>query len=113
MAKQRVHPIFTDTKFNSIRVVYLNLYHNFVLTAMKMYQYLKNLGTDSDRNHHYLLGRLSPKVRGHNRLLIGLFLAVIDKTLLFTWYSIRNRMASSLAKENNAYCRATDTELVW
>jgi hypothetical protein len=50
-----------DTKFNSIRVVYLNLYHNFVVTAMKMHQYLKNWGTDIDRNHHYLLGRLSPE----------------------------------------------------
>ncbi|KAF9520604.1 hypothetical protein BS47DRAFT_1287048 [Hydnum rufescens UP504] len=61
---------------------------------MKMHQYLKNWGTDIDQNHHYLL-------------------AVINKTLHFTWYSIRNRVTSPLGKENDAYCRVSDVELTW
>lgn len=39
----QMQPMYLDTRHNSSTVVLLNLYSNFVTTAMKMYQYMKSL----------------------------------------------------------------------
>jgi hypothetical protein len=56
MVKQRSHPIFTDMNFNSMKVAHLNVFHNYVLTAMKMHYYIKTWGVDVDKHHRLIWG---------------------------------------------------------
>lgn len=46
--KMVMHPMYLDTKHNSLTVVLSNLYANFITTAMKMYRYMRAL---RGRNH--------------------------------------------------------------
>lgn len=41
LAKAKAHVIFSDLDISSEHVVYLNVYQNFLLAAMKMREYLR------------------------------------------------------------------------
>lgn len=56
MAKGRSHSIYTDTSFNSLAVVYSNIYQNFLILAMKMANYIKVWGMDPDKHRDFVLG---------------------------------------------------------
>lgn len=56
MVKQRSHPIFTDVNFNSMRVAHLNVFHNYILTAMKMHHYIKAWGVNVNKHHRFIWG---------------------------------------------------------
>ncbi|KAG9006699.1 hypothetical protein FRB93_008431 [Tulasnella sp. JGI-2019a] len=43
-AKMRNHVIFNDTNLNGRKIVYVNVFQNFLFTAMKMHGYLKSWG---------------------------------------------------------------------
>ncbi|KAG8870325.1 hypothetical protein FRB97_009861 [Tulasnella sp. 331] len=44
VAKMRNHAIFHDTNLNGRKIVYVNVFQNFLFTAMKMHGYLKSWG---------------------------------------------------------------------
>jgi hypothetical protein len=50
LAKSKRHDIYCDTEFNTSTTVYLNIYQNFVLSAMKMHRYLRCWGIDVSKN---------------------------------------------------------------
>jgi len=56
MATAVNHAVLVDTDFNSARTVQLNLYQNFLLTAMKMHDYLKDLRIDPRFGHRFISG---------------------------------------------------------
>jgi len=41
LAQARCHVIYTDSNLNRTSVIYLNIYQNFILVAMKMHCYLR------------------------------------------------------------------------
>ncbi|CAG8685578.1 6886_t:CDS:10, partial [Acaulospora colombiana] len=55
LCRLRTHIIFTDTTFNSPVVVKQNIYEAFLLTAMKMAQYLKEWGLDVEKRYDFVL----------------------------------------------------------
>jgi hypothetical protein len=48
--------MYTDPIFNSLPVVYSNLYQNFLILAMKMLNYTKAWGVDPDKHRDFILG---------------------------------------------------------
>lgn len=56
LARMKSHPIFSDTDLNTIDVVYLNIYQNFLLCAYKMHNYLRDWGLSRKMNAAFLRG---------------------------------------------------------
>ena len=60
MSKAKSHIIFCDTSLSSQRCVYLNIYENFLLVAMKMQRYLRAWGPKRvQRNQKFIYSELS------------------------------------------------------
>ena len=55
MAKAKSHAIFSDRDLNTEYVVYLNVYQNALLTALKMHEYLRTWS--GRRNNTFLRGK--------------------------------------------------------
>jgi telomerase reverse transcriptase len=49
-AKARSHVIYTDTDLNGSHTVHVNVYQNFIVSAMKMHHYLMAWGIDVGKN---------------------------------------------------------------
>jgi telomerase reverse transcriptase len=56
-AKAKCHAIFSDGDLNSRHIVYLNVYQNLMLTALKMHEYLRDWGIGSWINYSFLRGK--------------------------------------------------------
>ncbi|KJA26222.1 hypothetical protein HYPSUDRAFT_36483 [Hypholoma sublateritium FD-334 SS-4] len=56
LAKAKSHLIFSDIDLNTERVVYLNIYQNLLMIAIKMHEYLRNWGVGGKRNISFLRG---------------------------------------------------------
>lgn len=57
MAKAKSHAIFSDRELNTEYVVYLNIYQNSLMTAMKMHEYLRTWCVNKRRNNAFLRGK--------------------------------------------------------
>lgn len=57
--KLRSHILYNDFDLNTDEGVYLNIYQNFVLTAMKMHQYIRNWGISPSKSPKYIKGMFS------------------------------------------------------
>jgi hypothetical protein len=57
-AKARSHVIYTDTDLNGSHTVHVNVYQNFIVSAMKMHHYLMAWGIDVGKNTKLLRGEL-------------------------------------------------------
>lgn len=53
-ARARSHLIYCDAALNTEHVVYVNIYQNFVLCAMKMHSYLREYGVPMRANSKFL-----------------------------------------------------------
>lgn len=54
----RSHILFTDSSLNSPFTVHLNIYENFLITAMKAVQYVMEWGVDVNKAQALLKGTL-------------------------------------------------------
>jgi hypothetical protein len=59
LARAKSHPIYSDIELSTEVVVYLNIYQNFLLCAMKMHGYIKDWGLKANKNVGFLRGKLS------------------------------------------------------
>ncbi|KAH9481585.1 Telomerase reverse transcriptase [Psilocybe cubensis] len=68
--KRKSHAIFSDRELNSKHIVYLNIYQNLLLTALKMDAYISALGEGGKKNTAFLR-------------------SVIQKTIVYKYTSVR------------------------
>lgn len=61
MSKAKSHIIFCDTSLSSRRSVYLNIYQNFLLVAMKTQRYLRSWGKKRVRRNTTFIYREQPQ----------------------------------------------------
>lgn len=52
--KLRSHIIYSDSGLNTEQTIYLNVYQNFVLTAMKMHRYIRTWGINTSKNSMFI-----------------------------------------------------------
>lgn len=57
MAKAKSHAIFSDGDLNTEYVVYLNIYQNSLMMALKMHEYLRTWSANRRRNNTFLRGK--------------------------------------------------------
>ena len=55
LAKSKSHIIYNDAELNSKDAVYLNLYQNYTVLAMKMHYYLREWGLDVPKSHAFVM----------------------------------------------------------
>ncbi|CAA7267063.1 unnamed protein product [Cyclocybe aegerita] len=72
LAKAKSHAIFSDSDLNTEHVVYLNLYQNLLMTAVKMHEYIRDWSANRRRNNTFLQN-------------------VIRKTILYNYTSLRTQ----------------------
>jgi len=94
MARQNSHFIYTDTAFNSEHVVYINIYQNFVLTAMKTHNYIKSWGLNVSRHHKFLISTIRTAIRS-------------------IFVTIRSKTRGKLAADNKAACSLRKSSVNW
>lgn len=68
--KSRSHIIYNDFDLNTEQTVYLNIYQNFVLTAMKMHQYVRSGGINHDKNPKFVKGT---SLDGKSNIVVNFF----------------------------------------
>lgn len=59
LAKSKSHIIYNDAGLNSTHAVYLNIYQNFTVLAMKMHSYLREWRLNVAKSHAFVLGMSS------------------------------------------------------
>lgn len=57
--KFRSHILYCDSILNSEHTVYLNIYQNFVLAAMKMHQYIRHWGINTNKSSKFIQSKSS------------------------------------------------------
>lgn len=65
LAKSKSHIIYNDVELNSKDAVYLNLYQNYAVLAMKMHYYLREWGLDLSKSHAFVMSRSLQLLHGH------------------------------------------------
>jgi hypothetical protein len=63
LVNTRSQIIFSDRHLNSWNVVHLNIYQNFLMTAVKMHEYLKGWGTGRWIQYSFLRGKFWETIR--------------------------------------------------
>ncbi|THH09180.1 hypothetical protein EW146_g8757 [Bondarzewia mesenterica] len=94
LAKAKSHIIYCDTDLNSERVVYFNVYQNFLLVAMKMHHYLKCWGTNIGKNTKFI----------HS---------TIQQVIRYTYATVRNKASNKVAIANQGRSMIQKSSLMW
>ncbi|KAL1918651.1 uncharacterized protein VTP21DRAFT_2673 [Calcarisporiella thermophila] len=89
--KPKFHPIYIDTELNSITVVLLNIYQNYILCAMKFHHHAKSLPMQNER------------------FLIEATFNIIR----FGYVLIRSRQSSQIARQCGCKCEVTEAQVLW
>ncbi|RDB25955.1 Telomerase reverse transcriptase [Hypsizygus marmoreus] len=95
LARAKSHPIYSDPSLNTEHVVYLNIYQNFLLCAMKMHGYLRDWGIGAHKNAAFI----------HN---------TVHKMVTISYTSIRNKTSRKLhTKSNDTSFRIQKPAVTW
>src|SRR5258708_37298441 len=111
MCRQAIHPVFTDISFNSLRVVQLNIFESFCLTAAKMHHYLKQWGCDVSRHYTFILCS-SIGLTNHPIRLTSVT-DTITRSIKISWVAHRARLRSHIGRLNNAKCGVGQNAWTW
>ena len=87
MAKAKSHPIFADRELNTEYVVYLNIYQNSLMTAMKMHEYLRTWCVKSRRNNIFLRGKCDISIHSDSTQISGP--DAIRRAVMYNYTSVR------------------------
>jgi hypothetical protein len=87
MAKAKSHPIFADRELNTEYVVYLNIYQNSLMTAMKMHEYLRTWCVNKRRNNIFLRGKCD--ISSHSNPIQSSGLDAIRRAVMYNYTSVR------------------------
>lgn len=71
LAKAKSHIIYSDTDLNTEHVVYLNIYQNFLLSALKMHGYIREWGLTATKNTAFIRSKYSLYYNIFKRLIYG------------------------------------------
>jgi hypothetical protein len=112
LAKARSHILFCDVDINPDHVAYLNIYQNFVLSAMKMHGYIRTWRINVHKSIKF--------IRSASDYISCLLMSVL-KTLLdtirdminYTYSSIQSKSRGPLAKRNGARCNIQKLHVLW
>ena len=86
MAKAKSHAIFSDRELNTEYVVYLNIYQNSLMTAMKMHEYLRAWCVNRKQNNAFLRGKCN--ISSHPNSTQSSRLDAIRRAVMYNYTSV-------------------------
>ena len=86
MAKAKSHAIFSDRELNTKHVVYLNIYQNSLMTAMKLHEYLQTWCVSKKRNNAFLRGKCN--ISTHLNSTLSSRLDAIRRAVMYNYTSV-------------------------
>ncbi|KAK7463507.1 Telomerase reverse transcriptase [Stygiomarasmius scandens] len=93
-AKTKAHIIYTDERLNSKKVVYFNIYQNFLLCAMKMHTYIRSWGPHTSANHSFIQ-------------------AMIKQVIRYCFVAVSKTGSSKLAKLHGGRVTVQEQDIIW
>ncbi|ESK87254.1 telomerase reverse transcriptase [Moniliophthora roreri MCA 2997] len=94
LAKARSHIIYTDSELNSEHSVFLNIYRNFLIAAMKMHCYLRHWNVNTKKNKSFLY-------------------ETVKQMHTYCFASIRGKTLSKMAREYRASIKLQKEDVSW
>ncbi|KAF7374776.1 Telomerase reverse transcriptase [Mycena sanguinolenta] len=94
LAKARSHVIFNDSNLNSLDTVYLNIYQNFLLSAMKMNGYIRDWGLHTNKHASFLQD-------------------VVEQMISYCLAAIRNRSSTQFSTAHGGKSEVQKTAVTW
>ncbi|KAI0955894.1 hypothetical protein AcV7_006436 [Taiwanofungus camphoratus] len=94
LTKSKSHIIYCDADLNSPHTIYLNIYQNFMISAMKMHHYLCHWGLDTRKNFTFI----------HN---------TVRQMIRYTYTAMQNKASNRVAKASGGHCEAKQIHVFW
>jgi len=92
--KFRSHIIYCDSDLNSEHTVYLNIYQNFVLVAMKMHLYIRDWGISTNKSSKFIRDSVHQVIR-------------------YAYASMRNKASNKVARTSAGKCDIEKDHVIW
>lgn len=100
LAEARSHLIYVDPELNKKRVIYLNIYQNLLLSAMKMHCYLREWGVDWHKHIGFI--RSTHNILNKFHKLITFFQETVQKMVEHPFSFLRAQFRKKLSIPNRA-----------
>ncbi|KAG7089455.1 hypothetical protein E1B28_011140 [Marasmius oreades] len=94
LAKTRSHVIYTDPQLNSENAVFMNVYQNFLIAALKMHCFLRHWDAKAKKNKDFI----------HE---------TVKQMFSYCFVSIRNKTLNKVARDNLASISIQKADVVW
>ncbi|KAJ7761910.1 hypothetical protein DFH07DRAFT_413246 [Mycena maculata] len=94
LAKARSHIIFNDIDLNTQHAVYLNIYQNFLLSALKMNGYIRDWGLDTKKHAPFLRD-------------------TVEQMIIYASAAIRNKASTQFSKTHGGRSDVQKTAVTW
>jgi len=92
--KFRSHIIYCDADLNTEHTTYLNIYQNFLLTAMKMHQYIRSWGINMTKSSKFIQNSVRQVIR-------------------YAYATIRNKASNKVARASAGKCEIQKDHVIW
>jgi len=94
LTKAKSHIIFCDSGLNSPHVVHLNVYQNFLLSAMKMHHYLREWGLNVTKSACFIRN-------------------TVQQMIKYTYTTMRNKASNKVATASGGRCDIQRAQVIW
>lgn len=112
LAKTRSHIIYCDSQLNTEHVVHLNIYQNFLLSAMKMHSYIREWGSGANLASSFLYGEW-PFTHLTVREAYLHAIDTVRQMILYCYAVIRSKRSSRIAKLNHGSISVSKSNVIW
>lgn len=109
--KLKSHILYCDFALNTEHNVYLNIFQNFVLTAMKMHRYIRNWGINANKSSDFIKGELF--VPSYVILLLTLAKDCIRQMVHYAYAAIKSKASNKVARSSDASCDIQKVHVTW
>lgn len=108
--KFRSHIIYCDTDLNTDHTVYLNIYQNFILTAMKIHQYIRNWGISTTKSSNFIQSNSLPTSPWPS---YWSSLDSVRQVIRYAYTTIRNKATNKVARVSAGKCEIQKDHVIW
>ena len=108
--KSRSHILFNDFELNTENNVYLNIYQNFVLTAVKVHRYIRSRGVKLSKNPKFIKGKRNDS---EPDIVADFVLDCIWHMICCAHSDIKTKGSQEVAKNAGGHCGIHQAHVIW
>jgi len=95
--KAKCHPILIDSNINSPTIIRLNIYQNFMFSAIRFHSYIKSIN------------KVTPLRKQNPQFLLNIILDIIN----YMNVVVKSCVTSPIGKKMGCVCELTEVEIKW